>query len=107
MVGVLGDNHSFTVGDGSGDPPGQVIRFATRVDEEHDIETFREQSAQPVGVLDNVVHQVAGVGIEDGRLASNGRGNGRVAVADVGDVVVGIEEPLAVRAVHPYAFRFR
>ena len=71
MVGVVGNNHPLALGDGSGDSPGQIVRLTTRVREEDDIESFGEHPAETVGVFDNIIHQVAGVGVEDGCLACN------------------------------------
>ena len=102
MVRVVRHERPITSGRAGREPPGEVVRLAAGVDEKHGVEA-REGREQPFGELDQRLGEIPRVGRAEARLAHDRLGHPRVAVADDGDVVVGIEEPAPVRLVDPDA----
>ncbi len=75
---------------------GQIVRFAARVDEVADRQRIWKRGGEAPGVADEVLVQIACVGVQNGGLLGDGRHNARVLVADVGNVVDAVEEAVSV-----------
>jgi hypothetical protein len=84
---------------------GQVVGFAAGAGKHGLIAGHGQRGKQALGVIDNAVVQITGMGIEHGRLAGNGRHHLRVAMAHRGHIVIHVQIGLAVRVVQPHPFR--
>ena len=105
VVGVLGHERAVVARHLGREPPGEVVRLAAGVDEQHGVEAGlrRERREQALGELDERLREIPRVGRAEPRLADDRLGHPRVAVADDGDVVVGVEQAAPVRLVDPDA----
>ena len=68
-----------------------VVGFRTRAGEDRRIESIIHRPGQALDIFENTLMQIAGVGIQRARLFMDGFNHARVAVADMGNVVVAIE----------------
>ncbi len=102
VIRPVEDDHVVASGGGAGHPQGQVVGFAARVAEVEAVEARRQRSGEALGVGEDVLVQVAGVGVETRRLGRDGGDDARMAVPDVGDVVVAVEEATAARVDEPH-----
>ena len=84
----------------SGKAQGQFVGFAARIDKETHVERVRHGRDQSLRVGIEVVVQVARVGVQHGHLPLPGLDDARMAVADVGHVVIGIQVFAAGFVVH-------
>ena len=91
VVRAFDDRDVAPAGRGPGEAQRQLVGLAARVDQVDDLETGRERGDEAVRVVEDRRVQVAGVGLEDGLLASRGLDHVRVGVPDVGDVVDEVE----------------
>ena len=76
---------------GAGEAQGEVVGLGAGVGEETDLEGLGESAGKSQRVLGQIVVQVTGVCVELGHLLVGGGHNGRVAVADVADIVDQVE----------------
>ena len=103
VVGVLGDDGPGAVGVSRGHPPGQLIGLRAGGGEQAGVEFSRHRRQEPFGELDDPGVQIPGMGVHCGQLPAYGLHNGRVRVADHGDVVVGVEVAAVVSGEQPRA----
>ena len=105
MVGVLRHDRAAVAGHAGGEAPGEVVRLAAGVHEQHGVQARvgRERRQQPFGELDERRCEVPRVRCAEPCLADDRLRHARVAVAHDGHVVVGVEEPATVRLVNPDA----
>lgn len=98
------DDQSLGPGVRACDAHRQVVGLAAGAGEHRMCELGRQGGEQPLGVVEHTFVQVARVGVEHAGLAGNGLDHVRVAMADRGDVVVGVEMGPALGVVQPHAF---
>ena len=68
MVGVVGDDDAGAAGRGAGDAEGEVVRLGPGAGEHHVGEFGREKGEEALGIVEDAVVQIAGVGGKDGGL---------------------------------------
>ena len=90
VVGTIDHHHVLVAWHLTGDPQREIIRFATRTDEEDDIKRRWEPIGQTSGVVAHLLIDESRVGSEPLRLTM-GRHHPRVRMANVGDVIDRIE----------------
>ena len=106
VVGRLEDDGVLTAGVRPGQAEGQLVGLAGRVEDVADAERRRHEGREPFRVADEVVVEIAGVRVQEGHLVLNRADDAGMAVADEGDVVVGVEigpPGLVVEILHPAA----
>ena len=81
--------------------PSDVVGFAARIDEQAGAQLAREGVGKLLGVIDDDLVEIAGVGRERRHLASDRPGHVRVGMPHGGHVVVAIEHGPAVGVVEP------
>jgi hypothetical protein len=84
----------------------QLIRFARRVDQPHDVERLRQRGSQPFRELAEQPAHVTRVRVEQRHLPGAGFHDGRMTVPDMRHIVVRIEQAPAgtvVQVLHPAA----
>ena len=109
VVGVFEDDNVFAAGMGAGQAQSEFVGFAAGIHEVADAQWIRQKTREPLGVADDVVVQIASVGVEESDLILDGTNHTRVAVADERDVVVDVEKSAAgivVEVLHPAAHNF-
>ena len=98
------DDHARSAGGGLGDAQGEVVGLAPRAGKHHVADILRHHCKEALGIVEDGVRHVAGVRVEDRRLPGNGRDDPGMAMADAGDIVVGVEIGLPVRTMEPDPF---
>ncbi len=96
MIGVVGNDDPRATGGRAGDAEGEVVRLGPGAGEHHVAEVGREEGEKTLGIGEDAVVQVAGVGGKGGGLLRQGFHHPGVAMADGGDVVVAVEVGVAV-----------
>ena len=104
VVGVIHHHHTLCPGMCPRQAQGQIIRFGARVGQEHDRQRFGQGGRQTQRILDDVVMQITGVGIELRHLRLPGRDHARMAMPDMANVVDHVQIGLAVLVVQPDTF---
>ena len=85
-------------------PERQAVGFRATVDEAGDRQFLRQRRRQALGIGDDIVVQVAGIGVERRRLLRHRLHDGRMGVADVADIVEAVEIGAAAVVDQPDAF---
>ena len=68
MIGVFQDEEVFALGVSAGEAEGEFVGFAAGVDEEADAQGFGKKRGETFGVSDDVVVEIASVGVEQSQL---------------------------------------
>ena len=104
VVGVGGDDDPGGAGLVAGDAEREVVGLAAGAGK-HGIGGGGEvvRGDEPLGVVDDPVGEVPGVGVEGRELPGHGLGDVGVGVADAGDVVIGVQVGVAFRVVQVHA----
>ncbi len=92
VIGSLQHNHAPAAGMRARQTQGQLIGLTPRVDEETYSQRFRQCGAEPLGVIDDPIVQIARVRVEDRHLPLRRAYHSRMAVANMGHVVHQIEK---------------
>ena len=103
VVGALERDDVVAAGGDPGEAEREVDGLAAGVDEEDPVERGGKQRGEPLRVLRHHAVEEARVRVEQPELAVRGRGDGRVGVADDGDVVDRVDVRAAVRVVEDVA----
>ncbi len=103
VIGAFGHDDAVRARDRAGDFDGEVVGLGAGAHEVAHAEVARERRAQPFGEPDDVVVEVAGVGVEKARLRADRLDHSGVAMADRCNVVVAVEQAVAVGVVQPNA----
>ena len=103
MIGARHDDHVAMSGVRPRQPQGKLVRFAAAGGEEADREWRGELRGQATGIKQDLLVQVACVGVEHRQLLRDRPHDLRVAVADVRHIVVGVEVALSVGVPEPGA----
>ncbi len=104
MIRVGHHQSAAFAGDNFGDAPGGVVRLAAAVDEQAGLQPGGHGGGQALGIVDDRLMEVAGVGAERCHLPANGGSYTRIAVADRRHVVIGVEIAPAIRFIQIHAF---
>ena len=104
VVGKLRHDHAFPAGPGPGKSHRQFVGLASRATEHADTKLVRKLGRQPLRVIERRLVQITGVGVEGLGLFADGFDHVRMAMADMGDVVVNVQVPAARCVVQPDAF---
>ena len=90
-MGRFGDDGVPIAGGGPRQPQGQFVGLAGRVQEEAGVQGRRHGGEKSLGILVEMVAEIAGVGVEGAQLFTGRFDHIRMAVSHVGHVVVCIE----------------
>ena len=101
MIGPLHDQRALVARAGFRDAPREVVGLTAGRDHETGVELRRHRGGEAFGVLHQRLVEVARVGVEGSYLPGDRIHYPRVAVADLGHVVVRVEPALPVRTVEP------
>ena len=99
VIGIVGDDHPGAAGCGPGDAEGEVIRLGPGAGEHHMLQLGREEGEEALGIGEDAVVEVAGVGGQRGSLLGQCPDHAGVAMADRGDVVVAVKVGVPLRVV--------
>ena len=84
--------------------PRDVVRLATRIDEQTSVEIGRERLREALHVFNDMRIQIPRVAGDPLRLIGDGCHNCGVGVANMRDIVIDVEVSLGVRGIYPDAF---
>ncbi len=104
VVRMLSDDRAVTSGDAGRDPPCDVIRLASRIDEHDGVESGfrRHRGEQALRELDERLVDVASMRVQRTRLAYDRLCHPRVRMTDDRHVVVRVEQTPAVDVDEPH-----
>jgi len=109
VICVLEDDDVFAASVRAGEAESKLVRLAAGVEEVANLKWRRQQFGETFRVAEDIVVEIARVGVEQRKLLLSGGDNTRVGMADEWDVVVGVEVSaacLVVKILAPGADNF-
>ena len=103
VIGVVGRDHAGLAGHRLRHAQRDVIRLGSGADHDHLAEVVLELAGQPFDVIQNIIVQVARVGVQRRRLFRDRLDHLGVAVADMRHIVVAVQIGPAVLVPHMHA----
>ena len=91
VIGVFEDDDVFAVSVGTSETQSEFVGFAAGIHEVADTEWSGKKLGEAFGVVENVVVEIAGIGVEQGKLRGSGVSDARVRVTDERNIVVDVE----------------
>jgi hypothetical protein len=95
VIRVFEDDEIFVARVGAGETESEFVGFTTGIKEVADFEWSGKKSGEALSVANDVVMEIASVGVEESELLLGGGHDARVGVADERNIVVDIEKGAA------------
>ena len=96
VIGVFEDDNVLTIGVGTSKAKGEFVGFAAGVEEVADSQWGGQKRGETFSVAEDVVVEIAGVGVEQSELLLGSGDYARVGMANEGDVIINVEVSSAI-----------